>query len=48
LAPGEIDDAVIFALLMRARSQGIHGFVLPQPDGLPFSNRREDVLLHHP
>jgi hypothetical protein len=48
LMPGEIDDAVIFALLMRARNQGIHGFVLPQPDGLPFSNRREDVLLHHP
>ncbi len=48
VAPGEIDDAVIFALLMRARNQGIHGYVLPQPDGLPFSNRREDVLLHHP
>lgn len=48
LAPGEIDDAVIFALLLRARSQGIHGYVLPQADGLPFANRREDVLLHHP
>jgi 2-polyprenyl-3-methyl-5-hydroxy-6-metoxy-1,4-benzoquinol methylase len=47
-APGEIDDAVIFALLMRARGQGIHGYVLPQPPGLPFFNRREDVLLHRP
>jgi hypothetical protein len=46
--PGEIDDAVVLALLMRARNQGIHGYVLPQPDGLPFSNRREDVVLHHP
>jgi hypothetical protein len=48
LAPGEIDDAVIFALLMRARGQGIHGYVMPQPPGLPFFNRREDVLLHRP
>ncbi|MDP9104406.1 MAG: class I SAM-dependent methyltransferase [Candidatus Eremiobacteraeota bacterium] len=48
LVPGEIDDAVVFALLMRARSQGIHGFVLPQSEGLPFANRREDVLLQHP
>ncbi len=47
-APGEIDDAVVLSLLMRARNQGIHGYVLPQPDGLPFSNRREDVVLHHP
>ena len=48
LAPGEIDDAVVLSLLMRARNQGIHGYVVPQPDGLPFSNRREDVVLHHP
>jgi hypothetical protein len=48
LAPGEIDDAVVFALLMRARSQGIHGFVVPQSESLPFFNRREDVLLLHP
>jgi hypothetical protein len=48
LSAGEIDDAVIIALLMRARNQGIHGFVVPQADGLPFANRREDVLLEHP
>lgn len=46
--PGEIDDAVIFAMLLRARAQGIHAYVVPQPDGLPFFNRREDVVLHHP
>lgn len=48
IAHGEIDDAVILALLMRARNQGIHGYVMPQPEGLPFFNRREDILLQHP
>ncbi|HEY5257988.1 MAG TPA: class I SAM-dependent methyltransferase [Candidatus Baltobacteraceae bacterium] len=48
LIPKEIDDSVIMALLSRARAQGIHGFVLPQAEGLPFYNRREDILLFHP
>ena len=48
LAAGEIDDAVVIALLMRARGQGIHGYVVPRPEGLPFGNRREDIVLHHP
>jgi 2-polyprenyl-3-methyl-5-hydroxy-6-metoxy-1,4-benzoquinol methylase len=46
--PGEIDDSVVVALLLRARAQGLHAYVMPQPDGLPFANRREDVVLHHP
>lgn len=48
LIPGEIDDSVVLAILARARAQGIHGYVLPQPQGLPFFNRREDILLEHP
>lgn len=48
LTPGEMDDAVVLSLLTRARNQGIHGYVLPQPDELPFFNRREDILLHRP
>lgn len=48
LIPGEIDDSVVLAILARARAQGIHGYVLPQPRGLPFFNRREDILLEHP
>lgn len=48
LIPGEIDDAVVLSLLMRARTQGLHGYVLPQAPGLPFSNRREDLLVMHP
>jgi hypothetical protein len=48
LIPGEIDDAVVLALLARARNQGIHAYVMPQPANLPFFNRREDVVLHRP
>jgi hypothetical protein len=48
ISSGEIDDSVIFSLLFRARSQGIHAYVVPQPEDLPFANRREDILLRHP
>ena len=44
----QIDDAVIFSLLMRARSQGFHAYVLPQRDDLPMANRREDILIRRP
>ena len=46
--PGVIDDAVVFALLQRARAAGFHGYVLPQPEALPMHNRREDVLIIRP
>jgi len=48
IAPGEIDDAVILGLLMRARAAGLHGYVVPQAPGLPFFNRREDLLIERP
>lgn len=44
----QIDDAVIFALLMRARQQGLDAYVLPQRDDLPMANRREDILIRRP
>jgi hypothetical protein len=44
----QIDDSVILALISRARSQGFDAYVLPQPLGLPFENRREDVLIRRP
>jgi 2-polyprenyl-3-methyl-5-hydroxy-6-metoxy-1,4-benzoquinol methylase len=47
-APGQIDDAVILALLMRARAQGFDAYVLPQAPGLPMANRREDLLVLRP
>ena len=46
--PGQIDDAVVFGILMRARAQGFHAWVLPQPAALPMGNRREDILIRKP
>lgn len=48
IEPGVIDDAVVFAILQRARAAGFHAFVLPQPDTLPMHNRREDILIVRP
>jgi methyltransferase family protein len=45
---GEIDDAVILALLLRARTGGFHAWLVPQDPALPMANRREDVLVHRP
>lgn len=44
----QIDDAVVFALLQRARSQGFDAYVLPQAGNLPMANRREDILITRP
>ena len=41
----QIDDIVIFSLLMRARQQGFDSYLLPQIDDLPMGNRREDILI---
>jgi SAM-dependent methyltransferase len=45
---GKIDDAVLLALLARARSAGCDAYLVPQPHDLPMANRREDVLLVRP
>lgn len=45
---GQIDDAVIFALLQRARAAGYDAYVVPQSAGLPMANRREDILICRP
>jgi hypothetical protein len=46
--PGQMDDSVVFGLLMRARAQGFHAWVLPQGAELPMGNRREDILIRKP
>jgi hypothetical protein len=45
---GLIDDAVVLALLARARSAGCDAYVLPQRADLPMANRREDILIRKP
>lgn len=44
----QIDDAVVFALLHRARAAGFDAYVLPQNPVLPLANRREDILIIRP
>jgi hypothetical protein len=45
---GQIDDAVLMGLLLRCRSAGFDSYLLPQPEGLPMANRREDLLVLKP
>jgi hypothetical protein len=48
LDPGALDDAVVLAIVSRCRSAGFDAYVVPQRDGLPFANRREDILVTRP
>jgi hypothetical protein len=48
LEPGSFDDAVVLAIVSRCRSAGVDAYVVPQRDGLPFANRREDILVTRP
>ncbi|MEM4297261.1 MAG: SAM-dependent methyltransferase, partial [Nitrososphaerota archaeon] len=48
LEPGLIDDAVILSIILRCRLSGFDAYLLPQPDELPMSNRREDILIRRP
>jgi hypothetical protein len=45
---GQIDDAVVLALVSRARAAGFDAWIVPQAPGLPMANRREDLLIHRP
>lgn len=40
-----IDDSVVMSILIRFRQFGCETYLLPQPEKLPFSNRREDILI---
>ena len=45
LEPGQIDDAALLGLVLRARSAGYDAFLVPQGPELPMANRREDLLV---
>ncbi len=40
-----LDDSIVLAILHRFRNFGCETYLLPQPNELPFSNRREDILI---
>jgi hypothetical protein len=44
----QIDDAIIFSILLRARAQGFDAYVVPQNPALPMANRREDIIITRP
>ncbi|MDP9225259.1 MAG: class I SAM-dependent methyltransferase [Actinomycetota bacterium] len=48
LPKGELDDAVLLGLIARARDAGFHAWLVPQAEGLPMANRREDVICERP
>jgi 2-polyprenyl-3-methyl-5-hydroxy-6-metoxy-1,4-benzoquinol methylase len=48
LERSKIDDAVVLAILGRARAAGFDAYVVPQAPDLPMANRREDVLIVRP
>ncbi len=43
-----IDDAVVMAIVQRARLQGFDAYIVPQNVDLPMANRREDILIVRP
>lgn len=40
-----IDDSIVMSILLRFRKFGCETYLLPQPNTLPFANRREDILI---
>uniref|UniRef100_UPI00404725C3 class I SAM-dependent methyltransferase n=1 Tax=Algoriphagus sp. TaxID=1872435 RepID=UPI00404725C3 len=40
-----LDDSVVISILSRYRNFGFETYLLPQSNSLPFSNRREDILI---
>lgn len=45
---GKIDDALLLSMVMHCHSSGCDAYVVPQPEGLPFANRRDDLLIRKP
>lgn len=45
---GKIDDAILHSVVMHCQAAGCDAYIVPQPDGLPFSNRRDDILIRKP
>jgi SAM-dependent methyltransferase len=48
LAHDKIDDAVLLGMTMRAQAAGFDAYLMPQGEGLPMANRRDDILFSRP
>lgn len=40
-----IDDSIVMSLMQRFRNFDCETYLLPQPNNLPFGNRREDIII---
>jgi cyclopropane fatty-acyl-phospholipid synthase-like methyltransferase len=45
---GQIDDGTVLDIVLRCRIAGYDAYVVPQNEGLPMANRREDILIRRP
>ncbi len=45
---GKIDDALLLSMVMRCQASGCDAYIAPQAEGLPFANRRDDLLIRKP
>jgi hypothetical protein len=45
---GKIDDSVLLSMMQRAQLAGCDAYLMPQPDALPMSNRRDDLIIRKP
>ena len=43
--PGKIDDSLLLSMVMRCQYFGFDAYIVPQHKGLPFANRRDDLLI---
>lgn len=48
LETGAIDDALLFSMVMHCQSSGCDAYIVPQAKGLPFANRRDDLIIRKP
>lgn len=42
---GVIDEALLFAVIQKCHMSGYDAYIVPQSSDLPFSNRRDDIII---
>jgi len=45
---GKIDDSLLMSVVLKCQNSGFDAYILPQPKELPFSNRRDDLIIRKP
>jgi len=45
---GKIDDSLLHSVVMKCQLSGYDAYIVPQDKNLPFSNRRDDIIIRKP